>query len=830
MSLRLLRIHADRFGALDEGSLGPFGPHLSIVHGPNESGKTTFTDLVRHILFGFPDRRMSERLYEPPDGDVRGRLVFGDDQGTWSIERRGRRKGGVVSIEPLEGPDRPALLQEVTAGVGRDAFRIVFGFGLGEMAAIEEADSSDELVGRLYAASAGLEVSPQDALKAVSERAERLFAPGARTREINELAKEQEELTKIVGEAEQRARKYAEERKTLARLDEDLVRRREARGESLARANALQKAAEQLEETERQMQQVEVQATESRREDIRLRDAFESIDVDEAAVEAEPVVRMLLADSSKFEAVLDELGERRTDLQLVEQDIAALESELLAQPGSSEGTDAETLWPGELDDLLALPTQPETRAELERRAAPLENCELLFRQAREAAVAEAPATSAGGGSRWLVAASMVALGAVAVALGLALDQLVAVGVGVALAVLAAVAWFAMARPSFGGEESGPTPREREAERALSAALDEWTQWSASVGLPISVRPAAARRLMGAAERAKDLAERRRRAEAAVQRLEREADDYVARVVEAARGVLDIAGAPAMRDVKTTVARLEARVSAACEDAARRDDLAEKRQAVLADLAALEAREAELRDQALAILEEHFGDGGSLAELQREAQEAADAADVAQQEYERVLGQRSELDGALKQAQGDREAAEARLKIRGLDDRIAEATGQYAIASLARRLLEQAIETYERERQPDVVRRAQEAFARMTGERYVRVTAPLDASGLRVLGDDDSSKSTGELSRGTAEQLYLALRLGLLEHMTGVGPGLPVLMDDVLVNFDPERQQGAAQAIAALAETRQVILFTCHPATVDVFKTVSEPDVLELDRC
>ena len=48
-----------------------------------------------------------------------------------------------------------------------------------------------------------------------------------------------------------------------------------------------------------------------------------------------------------------------------------------------------------------------------------------------------------------------------------------------------------------------------------------------------------------------------------------------------------------------------------------------------------------------------------------------------------------------------------------------------------------------------------------------------------------------------------------------GEALPIVMDEVLVNFDPARARLAAGAIAELAHERQVLFFTCHPATRDL---------------
>ncbi len=120
---------------------------------------------------------------------------------------------------------------------------------------------------------------------------------------------------------------------------------------------------------------------------------------------------------------------------------------------------------------------------------------------------------------------------------------------------------------------------------------------------------------------------------------------------------------------------------------------------------------------------------------------------------------------------------------------------------------------------------------MTGGRYTDVRVPLDGSGITVLARDGTVRPTEELSRGTAEQLYLALRIGLIGSLGSVGASLPVLMDDVVVNFDPERRDGAVAAVAELAAMRQVLFFTCHPETAEALAaSVDGAKLLTLDRC
>jgi uncharacterized protein YhaN len=153
-----------------------------------------------------------------------------------------------------------------------------------------------------------------------------------------------------------------------------------------------------------------------------------------------------------------------------------------------------------------------------------------------------------------------------------------------------------------------------------------------------------------------------------------------------------------------------------------------------------------------------------------------------------------------------------------------------VAALGVRLMNLARERFERERQPEVVRVAGRVFSDMTLGRYTGVRIPLDAE-ISVITSDGDLRPAAELSRGTAEQLYLALRVGLISSLGELGQHLPVMMDDIAVNYDPERLVAASAAIAELVRVRQVVMFTCHAATAEVMTAaVPGSTLVALDRC
>ena len=185
--MRLTGIEAVRYGALEGECLGGLSEGLTVVLGPNESGKSTMTALTRHVLYGYPDGRSKERGYLPIAGTRAARLVFGDAAGEWVVERVEGKNRGPVTVSARRGIERPELLGELVGGVSEQTYKVVFGFGLDELALIESGDHAD-IVSRLYAAGTGLAVNPMDARKRLEGAGAELYAPRASKPAVNSMA------------------------------------------------------------------------------------------------------------------------------------------------------------------------------------------------------------------------------------------------------------------------------------------------------------------------------------------------------------------------------------------------------------------------------------------------------------------------------------------------------------------------------------------------------------------------------------------------------------------------------------------------------------------
>jgi uncharacterized protein YhaN len=98
-----------------------------------------------------------------------------------------------------------------------------------------------------------------------------------------------------------------------------------------------------------------------------------------------------------------------------------------------------------------------------------------------------------------------------------------------------------------------------------------------------------------------------------------------------------------------------------------------------------------------------------------------------------------------------------------------------------------------------------------------VVTPLGSEELFIESGAGDRVTPDRLSRGTAEQLYLSMRLALVREYSNHVDPLPVVFDDIFVNFDPDRTGRALDAVRDLTATHQVLMFTCHPHMVDIVR-------------
>ena len=293
-----------------------------------------------------------------------------------------------------------------------------------------------------------------------------------------------------------------------------------------------------------------------------------------------------------------------------------------------------------------------------------------------------------------------------------------------------------------------------------------------------------------------------------------------------------------RRLQETTAKIDALISAGgaqdSEDFLRRAEVYAEHQKLTRTI-----------DDALDRLQRISGPGTALERL-RAALDMADRQTIAD-DIRRTEDELNEIDSRIESLATDRGTIQNSLgRLRGEADssglraerhRLLEEIRGYArewtVSTIAENLLKEAQAKFERERQPDVVRHSEKFFRDITGGRYQTVFSPLGTSEIHVTDSAGAPKQPAQLSRGTREQLFLSLRFGLIRDLGQRAERLPVIVDEVMVNFDPQRALRAANAFIELSRSNQVLVFTCHPSVVDRFRTASsqsdapEPEVVDI---
>ena len=138
-------------------------------------------------------------------------------------------------------------------------------------------------------------------------------------------------------------------------------------------------------------------------------------------------------------------------------------------------------------------------------------------------------------------------------------------------------------------------------------------------------------------------------------------------------------------------------------------------------------------------------------------------------------------------------------------------------------------------QPNVVA-AEKYLSILTDNRYSRI----DLDGNKIANEKETEfKEWVHLSRGTKEQLCLALRLGYASNYSkdrntaesNGKPDLPLIIDDAFVNFDPKRTKNALKCLLEFSKSNQVLFFTCHKDEIknmlSELNATNETTVIEL---
>ncbi len=191
-----------------------------------------------------------------------------------------------------------------------------------------------------------------------------------------------------------------------------------------------------------------------------------------------------------------------------------------------------------------------------------------------------------------------------------------------------------------------------------------------------------------------------------------------------------------------------------------------------------------------------------------------------------------VENELSKVDGDAKASDLRQKMELAAGQIRNDAEVYLIKRLGFKLLHQAIEHYRQRNQSPVLSLGEKYFTELTCGEYVELRPDYDATGkatLQAVHRSGQVKSVGEMSTGTADALYLALRLSSLQHQMENGKAIPVVIDDCLIQLDDQRALAALRALSELSTKTQVILFTHHQHLIDLARGGLDEDAVVIHQ-
>ena len=188
------------------------------------------------------------------------------------------------------------------------------------------------------------------------------------------------------------------------------------------------------------------------------------------------------------------------------------------------------------------------------------------------------------------------------------------------------------------------------------------------------------------------------------------------------------------------------------------------------------------------------------------------------ESEELAGRRGSLEREIQVVEAEEETEQLLAEREEWLTRLQQGVEEWRTFRLARRFLEQTLDVYETEKQPRVLEKSSGFLKSIAGDTFSRILLPMDRDHVLVERSNGTRVVEEHLSRGTLEQVYLALRLAHIDVYHKGELGFPLLMDDVLVNFDPGRGRSTASTLARFSRDSgvQILFFTCHPKTADLF--------------
>ncbi|QTM98610.1 AAA family ATPase [Sediminibacillus dalangtanensis] len=151
--------------------------------------------------------------------------------------------------------------------------------------------------------------------------------------------------------------------------------------------------------------------------------------------------------------------------------------------------------------------------------------------------------------------------------------------------------------------------------------------------------------------------------------------------------------------------------------------------------------------------------------------------------------------------------------------------QWAVYQTAKEILAETKRSYQQDYLPHTLKAAAAHFHKLTDGKYADIFPPKEGRPFSVSDQEGFRYAVEELSKGTADQLYVSLRLALSSVYQA--EKMPFFIDDAFVHFDQKREEEFGSILKNIADQQQqIILFS---SSKSIQKSLEEVPVIDLEN-
>lgn len=808
--MQIREINIDGFGVFSHKRVTGLTSGLNVIYGENEAGKTTLIEFIRRMLFEVPKRAKGFNFYRPLNGEPHGgKLKCLSASGeTFAIRRILSDQIGVTINTPNEELTGQSALNSLLGHATWNIFQNIFAFTLDELQTFDSL-KGDEIKNHIYGAELGLGVGSLKKMEySINKRADEIFLPKGRKTETTILLNEIKTLEEDIRDIQNEAQGYDQLTTQLESLESQKI----ARHTQIASLDSLIKHLETRKGLCKLQDEEETQLK-------NLNTETESLTVNHELLTHEDGVVFLQQSMQSIRTGIDD----RAAVQRERTDLENQIQEGLHKIGASWNENMVKNFDFDRSKNDEIRSFFETFADLRREVTLAEDrLENHMGKTNEEKIKGLNA------SPWL---KIIAWTLAAPGLAGAIWSLVEKNFALLAAALISITiGFTIFWKTF--KERKSFDRKDLQEKTLEIKLDqaqlaydqknlEWRAFLKKISLDEKLDPLGAQETRNRIKEIEEKISRKKEFETRIREMLKVEEDITRRIEKIKPSLPENSlhdyipanmkiicelydQAKANQQTKVQIKKqIEQQNSKIEKHKSQLQETDQSREQILLKARAVGGIKVPSNHQI--VENENF--------LRDELDQLSDQLKELEEEKNGLYKSSGETENKLKQLTSGEELLKKQETLETKKQHLRESALEWSKAKICLFMLKIAKSQYEKNRQPEVLKAARKVFSVITDGKYPQIIKPIDNDEFRIETEGGDRKRVIEMSRGTREQLYLSMRLGLIEEYETRSEPLPIIMDDVLVNFDDPRKSRVIETLKDFAESRQIIVLTCHRSSL-----------------